>query len=98
MLDAATILVADDSPDDVELLRRAFERAGIDNPIECARDGQEVMQYLRNRASSGDGLPLLLLLDLNMPRCPGLGVLAWLRQEPHLPKLPTIVLSDSGIG
>ena len=93
MIDTATILVADDSPDDLELLRRALRKAGVPNPVRCLSDGQQLIDYLN--AESGSSWPLLLLLDLNMPCCSGLAVLEWLRQQPHLRQLPTIVFANS---
>jgi CheY-like chemotaxis protein len=96
MIEAATILVADDSADDIELLKRAFQKAGVNNPIHYVTDGAEAIDYLRDNAkASGAGCPLLMLLDLNMPRQTGFAVLDWLRQQPQLQSLPTIVLSNS---
>jgi len=98
MIDAATILVADDCSDDVELMKRAFKKAGLINPVQEVKDGTEAIDYLQQgtRLLVGEPKwPLLLFLDLNMPRCGGFGVLHWLRQQPHLHDLPTIVLSNS---
>jgi CheY-like chemotaxis protein len=98
MTNRATILVADDCLDDLELLKRAFQRAGVDNPLACVRDGHEAIDYLQQKANSAgseSAWPLLLLLDLNMPRCTGFAVLDWLRRQPNLRALPTIVISDS---
>ena len=95
----APILLADDTPNDVFLIKRAFEKAGILNPIQVVGDGEEVVSYL-----SGDGqfsnrveypLPSLLLLDLKMPRLDGFEVLRWIRQQPGLRALRTIVLTSS---
>ncbi len=94
MIDAATILVADDNPDDVELLKRAFRKAGLQNPVQFASDGTEVISYLQQEKGDGS-CPLLMFLDLNMPRCNGFAVLNWLHQQPQLQNLPTIVLSNS---
>jgi CheY-like chemotaxis protein len=97
MIDGATILVADDSQDDVELLRRAFQKAGLHIPIHCVSDGDEVIEYLSQdvNASGHSEYPLLLLLDLHMPRRTGFAVLDWMRQQPHLHNLPTIIFTDS---
>jgi len=98
MIDAATILVADDSPDDVELLKRALQKAGLRNPVRYLSDGKEAIEYLSRNPdaeSVNAEWPLLLLLDLNMPRCSGLGVLDWIRQQPHLNHLPIIVFANS---
>ena len=98
MIDAATILVADDSADDVELLKRAIQKAGIKNPIRSLTDGLQVIDFLKDSSSLTDSdaaCPLLMLLDLNMPRCTGFAVLRWLREQPHLQNLPIIVVSNS---
>jgi CheY-like chemotaxis protein len=98
MIDAATILVADDCADDLELLKRAIQKAGLKNPVQFVFDGEQAMEYLKpgpNSVVCGSGCPLLLFLDLNMPRCTGFAVLDWLRQQPHLRNLPTIVFSNS---
>jgi CheY-like chemotaxis protein len=98
MIEAATILVADDSSDDIELLKRAIQKAGLKNPVRYVSDGQQAMDYLKGDSRSGpcgSTCPLLLFLDLNMPRCTGFAVLDWLRQQPHLRNLPTIVFSNS---
>jgi CheY-like chemotaxis protein len=93
------ILLADDTPNDVLLIKRAFEKAGMLNPVQVVRDGEEVVAYL-----SGDGqfsnrveypLPSLLLLDLKMPRMDGFEVLRWIRHQPSLRALRTVVLTSS---
>jgi CheY-like chemotaxis protein len=98
MIDTATILVADDSSDDIELLKRALQKAGLNNPVRYVCDGNEAIRYLTENdgsSSSGSPCPLLLLLDLNMPHCSGFGVLDWLRRHPHLQNLPTVVFTNS---
>ena len=98
MIDGAIILVADDSSDDSELLKRAFQKSGLHNPVQLLTDGRQVIDYLRHEASHSielPALPLLLFLDLNMPRCTGFNVLDWVRKQPHLQSLPTIVFSNS---
>jgi CheY-like chemotaxis protein len=99
MIDAATILVADDSADDVELLKRAIQKAGLTNPVRYVTDGQQAIDYLKHGATCtcGADCPLLLFLDLNMPQCTGFAVLDWLRRQPHLRSLPTIVFSNSAL-
>jgi CheY-like chemotaxis protein len=98
MIEGAIILVADDSRDDVELLRRAFQKAGIDIPIRSVRDGDEAIKYLDSSAgkeAAEQDCPLLLLLDLHMPRRTGFAVLEWMKQQPHIQSLPTIIFTDS---
>jgi len=93
------VLLADDNEDDVLALRHALRRAGIDVPLQVVEDGEEAIAYLRgvgkfsNRAEFP--LPDLLLLDLRMPKVDGFEVLEWLRQQPSLAPLRTIVLTMS---
>jgi len=93
------VLLADDNADDVLALRHALRRAGIDVPLQVVEDGEEAIAYLRgvgkfsNRAEFP--LPDLLLLDLRMPKLDGFEVLEWLRQQPSLAPLRTIVLTMS---
>jgi CheY-like chemotaxis protein len=93
------ILLADDNDDDVVSLRLALRRARIEVPLHVVRDGEEAIAYLRgvgkfsNRAEFP--LPDLFLLDLRMPKVDGFEVLEWLRQQPSLAPLRTIVLTAS---
>jgi CheY-like chemotaxis protein len=93
MIETATILIADDNPDDLELLKRALRKAGISNPVQHLSDGKQVIDYFSSDCDRA--WPLLLLLDLKMPRYTGLVALEWLRQQPQLRHLPTIVFSNS---
>src|SRR6516165_9437169 len=79
------VLLAEDNQDDVLLVRRAFERAGLKNQIHIVQNGLEAIAYL-----NGDGLfedrekyplPDLVLLDLRMPKADGLEVLGWIRHQ-----------------
>lgn len=91
------ILLVDDEPDAVTLLRHAFARAGITNPLHIASDGDEAIAYLRSASAerSKHPYPALVLLDLKLPRTSGLEVLAWIRQEPGLAGLPVVILTSS---
>src|SRR5262245_8374290 len=99
MNEPVRILVAEDEADDAFLLERAFARAGIKATIQLARDGQEAVDYLRGSKPSTDRqaqpLPVLVLLDLKMPRLDGFDVLEWLRQQPGLRRLSVVVFSSS---
>ncbi len=99
MSDEAAILLAEDDENDVFLLRRALEKAGLATALIVARDGQEAVDYLSGGAPGGEGappsLPRLLLLDLKMPRLDGFDVLKWLSTRPELSGLPAVVLSSS---
>ncbi|PYJ82758.1 MAG: two-component system response regulator [Verrucomicrobia bacterium] len=93
------VLLADDDPNDVFLLQRAFQKTNIANPLQVVRDGEEAMAYLSGQAQYADRqrhpLPVLLLLDLKMPRKSGFEVLRWLRQQAGLKRLPVVVLTSS---
>ena len=93
------VLLADDDPNDVFLLQRAFQKTNIANPLQVVRDGEEAMAYLSGQDQYADRqrhpLPVLLLLDLKMPRKSGFEVLRWLRQQAGLKRLPVVVLTSS---
>jgi CheY-like chemotaxis protein len=93
------ILAAEDNPDDLFLLERAFEKADLGKQLRIARDGQEASDYLEGNGRYGDRdqfpLPLLLLLDLKMPRRSGFEVLAWMRGRPETARIPVIILTAS---
>jgi CheY-like chemotaxis protein len=93
------ILLADDSDDDVFLIRRTLQTANILNPLRVVHDGEQVLAYFKGEPPYDDReafpLPELLLLDLKMPRLDGFEVLAWLRQQPAWRKLPVAVLTSS---
>jgi CheY-like chemotaxis protein len=99
MITNAPILYAEDDEHDVFFLQHAFQAAGITNPLQVARDGQEAIDYLSGAGDFADRsrypLPCLILLDLKMPGVSGMEVLAWLRQVSNSPPLPVIVLSSS---
>ena len=94
------VLVVDDCDNDALLMRIVFERAGLVEPLQFARDGLEAIAYLRGEGAFADRvkfpLPTVMLLDLNMPRLNGFEVLAWIRQQPGLKRLRVYVLSASG--
>jgi CheY-like chemotaxis protein len=93
------ILLVEDDANDVLLIQRAFQRTHVANPVEVVRDGEEALAYLSGQGSFADRdrhpLPVLMLMDLKMPRKTGLEVLEWVRQQPGLKRLPIIVLTSS---
>jgi two-component system response regulator len=100
MIEHAIILVADDSPDEAEMLTRALHEAGLPNPVQHVKDGYAAIQFLkeekeRSGSESASTWPLLMFLNLRMPRGTGFVALDWLRRQPDLRHLPTIVYTDS---
>lgn len=93
------ILLAEDNPDSVLLIQRAFRRADIPYPLQVVQDGQSAILYLTGSDRYADRecypLPSLLLLDLKLPIKSGHEVLAWLRQQPNLKRLPVVILTSS---
>jgi len=101
MLNGEFILLVEDDPNDVLLIQRAFQKAGLSNILKVVRDGEQAIDYL-----SGHGvyaqrerfpLPFLLLLDLKMPGTNGFEVLRWVRGEPNLKRLLVVVLTSSNL-
>ena len=88
------ILLIDDNPMDVDLTRRAFTRRKVINPIEVARDGEAALEYL-NLWEAGSPLPVVILLDINLPKVNGLEVLSRFKASPYAQKVPIIVLTSS---
>ena len=99
MVTLSPVLLAEDNPNDVELVRRAFREAKALNPVHAVGDGEQAIQYLAGEGKYADRavypFPALFLLDLKMPVKDGLEVLRWLHEHPEIPsKLPVVVLSS----
>ena len=94
-----TILLVDDSENDLFLMRAAFNKAGVRNPLQEVHNGEEAIAYLKGEGVYSDRnsypLPVVVLLDLNMPRKNGFEVLTWARAQPGLKRLAIIVLTAS---
>src|SRR5262249_11861963 len=94
---ALTVLVVEDNPTDVLLIRRAFAKANIANPLHIVRDGDTAVQYLAGEEAYADRaaypLPAVVLLDLKLPRRSGFEVLRWVRARRL--RLPIVVLTSS---
>lgn len=91
------ILLVDDDPLGVELALAAFEESALADQVEVAHDGVEAIQYLDrvSQCAGRDDLPIVMLLDLKMPRMDGLQVLERLRATGLLRKIPVVMLSSS---
>lgn len=102
--DLDPILVVDDNEDDLLMFRRAAAKARLANPVVCFRDGEEAVRHLE-QVQTGTAperdlpperrAPVLLVLDLKMPRMSGFEVLQWLRARPGLRRIPVIVFTSS---
>jgi CheY-like chemotaxis protein len=92
-----TILLVEDNQDDVELTLRAFKRGHLLNDVVVKRDGQEALDYLHGADDAGkpNPLPVVTLLDLNMPRLNGLQVLQKMRAHEHTSNVPVVILTTS---
>lgn len=95
---AARVLLCEDSAQDVELTLNALAGYNISNSVEVARDGAEALDYLYKRgryAGRDNGNPVLILLDLKMPKVDGLEVLRAVKSDPKLRAIPVVVLTSS---
>lgn len=94
-----TILLVEDSQDDVLLIQRAFRKANLVNPISVVDDGEKAINYLSGAGEYADRsrypLPVLVLLDLKLPRKSGHEVLAWIKQHSGFKRVPVVVLTSS---
>jgi two-component system, response regulator len=84
------ILLIEDNPSDVDLTRRAFEKSRIANELVVAEDGESALLYLQESE-----LPAVALLDLNLPKIPGLEVLRRIRANARTRRLPVVILTSS---
>jgi len=94
-----TILLVEDNENDRLLMRAALEQAGIVHSLQVARDGDEAVYYLAGHGEFSDRnrypMPLLVLLDLSMPKKDGFAVLNWITQQPEPATYSVVVLSAS---
>ncbi|VTT97799.1 response regulator receiver protein : Chemotaxis protein CheY OS=Cystobacter violaceus Cb vi76 GN=Q664_36730 PE=4 SV=1: Response_reg [Gemmataceae bacterium] len=94
-----TILIADDDPDDRELIREAFEENRLANELRFVEDGEELMDYLNRRGRYADPAPAprpgIILLDLNMPRKDGREALQELKSDPRFRAIRVVIMTTS---
>jgi CheY-like chemotaxis protein len=94
------ILMVEDDPNDVFLLKRALEKERVGLPVRSVSDGDEAMRYLDGVGEFADRdlhpLPCLIIMDLKLPKKDGLEVLSWLRRHDGIAHLPVFMLTSSG--
>jgi CheY-like chemotaxis protein len=93
------ILMAEDDEDDYMLTREAFEEAGLKTDLRWVRDGEELMDYLLRRGQYQDAAksprPVIILLDLNMPKKDGREALKEIKAHPDLRAIPVLAMTTS---
>jgi two-component system, response regulator len=98
-MNSDVILLVEDNDDDADLTMMAFNEANIGNPIVRAKDGVEALNYLFARGSYQNrnplAAPVVVLLDLKMPRLGGLEVLKEIRSSASIRHLPVVILTSS---
>jgi two-component system response regulator len=98
-MEGKTILLVEDNPADVELTKRALKKANICNQLIVAEDGVEALDYLFGRGkysgSEKSALPVVVLLDLKLPKVDGNEVLKQIRANPLTRVLPVVILTSS---
>ncbi len=92
---ARPILVVEDNPMDLDFMLQAFEEHGVLNPVSVCRDGEEALEFMARHAGDDPGLPLLVLLDLRLPKVDGIEVLRRARQQPPWNQIPFVVVTTS---
>ncbi|ACK68510.1 response regulator receiver protein [Gloeothece citriformis PCC 7424] len=91
-----TILLVEDSKADIRLIQEVLKSSSIEHQLMVTRDGVEAMAYLRREGDYKDAIrPNLILLDLNLPKKDGREVLAEIKADPSLKRIPVVVLTTS---
>ena len=96
--DLRTILLVEDSHADAEMTMDALADANLANPVVHVEDGVDCLDYLNARgawAQRAPGDPVVVLLDIKMPRMDGLEVLKHMREDDHMRHIPVVILSSS---
>ena len=98
-MNAVEIMLVEDNPDDVELTVRALRKSNFTNPIRVLRDGAEALDYLFGTRPDGTpnmaAAPVVLLLDLKLPKVNGAEVLQKVKSDPRTKMIPVVVLTSS---
>ena len=95
-LDVISVLLVEDDPGDVVLIREAFAHNKVYNSLNVVADGEQALRYVRGEGEfAGAPRPDLILLDLNLPRKDGREVLGEIKGDPELRTIPVVVLTTS---
>ncbi len=90
------ILLVEDNPGDVRLTREALKEGKVYNNLHWARDGVEALEFLKREGKHAKApRPDIILLDLNLPKKDGREVLAAMKSDPSLKKIPVVILTTS---
>lgn len=94
-----SFLLVEDNESDIDLTRRALQKARITNEFITVEDGQEALDYLRGEGAYAGrdpyDTPTVILLDLKLPKVPGLEVLRQIRADSRLRRIPVVILTSS---
>jgi CheY-like chemotaxis protein len=98
-MNKAKMLLVEDNAQDELLIQRALRKGNVANQIDVVRDGQQALDYLFGIGEFANlreaDLPVVVLLDINLPRVSGLDVLSKLRENPRTRLLPVVILTSS---
>lgn len=90
------VLLVDDDDDAILLIQLLLKRAKVTSPINIATDGEQAISYFESRfADPAQLLPLIVFLDLKLPRKNGFEVLKWIRSQARLSDMPVVIMSSS---
>ncbi len=89
------VLLVEDYPDDARLISRAFRKLDLDAPVHRVVDGEQAVAALSEAAANSGSMPILVLLDLKLPRRSGFEVLEWMKQHELIRRIPVVVLTSS---
>jgi len=99
MFNQHTVLLVENNDDEVFIMQSVFKKSGVPNPLQVVPDGEKALDYLKGEGAYADRqkypLPVLILLDLSMPKKNGMEVLQWIREQPRLKRTSVYILTAS---